>query len=454
MTKYKTKFVKRPKPQDFGCPKLHANGYLLFRREQTNYVKSKIQSEEAQAEINFRRKGLSPAYVSHAKVMTIVAEMWKALSIEEREKYHATARVGRKEGEKEIKKWRTSESHKAYQEAKRLYEKRRKQREEAGALKKLQEGPRRPPRGGFFLFSSDKEKRLELDLKFNLQGMPSRDVARALGKVWQSMSSEEKQSYEDRAKKLQDEYELKKVEWVESLKVKEQNSTKTCIGLLGQEALSLGECMVQGGQQDGPSKKAKKMAGGRPKKNKAAAACADITGSSPSSPFKIKEECDKNFRVDERASDHFSCPPLPSSSSTCIPRKTKKDPLSSTRARVKKEWQSGTSTSGKWSDEESDGSGDDQDDDESSEDPSGSDEVSECDSLDEEGSSAEFDDTEEYSMSIPAGEAYSFGGGSSFDEPTSTSTPADEECVSSTTAAMYTQRRHRRKRARSATSSA
>jgi len=224
MTKYVKKCIKRPNPSDYGCPKYRITAYLVFRREHINHVEKQLQTEKAQATIHFQRKGLSDAYVSHAKVMTLIAAMWNALPIEEQMKYYDIATLARKEGEKNFQRWKTTDKYTQYLEAKHRHEEQKKKKMEG--RKDIEGAPKKPPRGGFFTFSNDKEMRGKLDLQFNFQAMPSRDVARALGKVWKAMPREQRQMYEDRAKKSQEEYELKRLQWLESRKMLEAEMTK------------------------------------------------------------------------------------------------------------------------------------------------------------------------------------------------------------------------------------
>jgi len=243
------KKIKPPKPEDFGCPSIKKlTSFLIFRKEQTKHVQEQLNLSQVNADISFHRPGLASQFANQAKVLTVIAEMWKKLPRYEQEKYYEKARIHAREQLIKTKEWKESESYQTYLKAKADYEIEKdvsKLRKETDRVKKMraQSDPKgiekAPPRGGFAAFFADKKKRAEITEEYELWRLPSRDVARALAQVWKVLAEEERKSYEVRAWKMQEAHQRVVQDRLDQMeKAAKEAKEARLTGLIAEDAMS------------------------------------------------------------------------------------------------------------------------------------------------------------------------------------------------------------------------
>jgi len=214
------KYIKKklpflpPKLEEYGClPPKRMSSFLVFRQEQLEHVRAKLQAEEANANINFKKTHLSSSFVDQTKMTTIIAEMWKNLPKGAQAKYYEKARQMAEEHQEYRRKWKDGDQYKAFCVAQKEYEEKR--------IRYLREmhnvneeyGPKRPPKGGYFNFVADREKRVELDKIYDFGNKPSREVARIMGSIWRELQPEEREVYERLSEERNKDYEQKLAEY-------------------------------------------------------------------------------------------------------------------------------------------------------------------------------------------------------------------------------------------------
>jgi len=142
-----------------------------------------------------------------------IAEAFRELPSEEKEKFREQAVEGIKEYEEKLKEWKRSEEGKKYLKEMKAFEKRRKL---ANAKQRfLKDEPKRPPNAAAIFRS---EKRSEYAPQFpELKGLA---LNGKLSEIFRGLADEEKQKYEDMAKESNDEYLKKMEEFKESANFK------------------------------------------------------------------------------------------------------------------------------------------------------------------------------------------------------------------------------------------
>eukprot|EP00434_Breviolum_minutum_P017051 symbB.v1.2.015044.t1/scaffold1112.1/size147309/2 len=142
-----------------------------------------------------------------------IAEAFRELPSEEKEKFREQAEEGIKEYEEKLKEWKRSEEGKKYLKEMKAFEKRRKL---ANAKQRfLKDEPKRPPNAAAIFRS---EKRSEYAPQFpELKGLA---LNGKLSEIFRGLADEEKQKYEDMAKESNDEYLKKMEEFKESANFK------------------------------------------------------------------------------------------------------------------------------------------------------------------------------------------------------------------------------------------